>query len=32
MKMIRAEGLTKMFGHLVVVDHLSFAVEKMEAD
>ncbi|MCD6230523.1 MAG: ATP-binding cassette domain-containing protein [Dehalococcoidia bacterium] len=30
MKMIRAEDLTKMFGHFVAVDHLSFTVEEGE--
>ena len=28
--MIRAEDLTKMFGHFVAVDHLSFTVEEGE--
>ena len=28
MKAIRADNLTKMFGHLVAVDHISFEVEE----
>jgi len=31
MKAIAADNLTKMFGHLVAVDHLSF-FSRMEAD
>ncbi|TET43010.1 MAG: ATP-binding cassette domain-containing protein [Dehalococcoidia bacterium] len=30
MKAIRADNLTKMFGHLVAVDHISFEVEEGE--
>jgi ABC-2 type transport system ATP-binding protein len=30
MKSIRADNLTKMFGHLVAVDHSSFEVEQEE--
>jgi ABC-2 type transport system ATP-binding protein len=30
MKTIRADNLTKMFGHLVAVDHISFEVEEGE--
>jgi ABC-2 type transport system ATP-binding protein len=30
MKAIRTDNLTKMFGHLVAVDHISFEVEKGE--
>lgn len=30
MKAIKADNLTKMFGHLVAVDHISFEVEEWE--
>ena len=30
MKVIRADELTKMFGHLFAVDHISFEVEEGE--
>jgi len=30
MKAIAADHLTKMFGHLVAVDHISFEVEEGE--